>query len=102
MADRVVTRIASGIMTATLNRPDKRNAIDTPMIQGLMAVLEQADLDANVRVLAIRGAGKDFSAGMDLAELLASAERSMEENRKAALEFGEIFLAMRRLPKPVV
>jgi len=102
MADRVVTRVASGILTATLNRPDKRNAIDTSMIQGLMAALEQADLDANVRVLAIRGAGKDFSAGMDLAELLASAERSMEENRKAALEFGEIFLAMRRLPKPVV
>jgi len=55
-----------------------------------------------VRVVALRGAGGDFSAGMDLNELLASADRSVEENRDAALRFGEIFLRMRRLPKPIV
>ncbi len=102
MSDRVVTTVDGGILTATLNRPEKKNAIDTPMIDALLETLERADLDAAVRVVALRGAGGDFSAGMDLNELLASADRSVAENREAALRFGEIFLRMRRLPKPIV
>ena len=102
MTDRVVATVDAGVLTATLNRPEKKNAIDTPMIDALLAVLERADLDAAVRVVALRGAGADFSAGMDLNELLASADRRVEENREAALHFGEIFLRMRRLPKPIV
>jgi methylglutaconyl-CoA hydratase len=102
MTDRVVATVDAGILTATLNRPEKKNAIDTPMIDALLEILDRADLDAGVRVVALRGAGGDFSAGMDLNELLASADRSVEENRDAALRFGEIFLRMRRLPKPIV
>jgi methylglutaconyl-CoA hydratase len=102
MSDRVVATVDAGILTATLNRPEKKNAIDTPMIDALLDVLKRADLDAGVRVVAVRGAGGDFSAGMDLNELLASADRSVEENRDAALRFGEIFRRMRRLPKPIV
>jgi methylglutaconyl-CoA hydratase len=102
MTDRILATVDAGILTATLNRPEKKNAIDTPMIDALLDVLERVDLDAAVRVVALRGAGGDFSAGMDLNELLASADRSVEENRAAALRFGEIFLRMRRLPKPIV
>src|SRR2546422_6506917 len=63
-------------------------------------MLERADLDAGVRVIALRGAGTDFCAGMDLSELLASADKTVADNRRAALHFAEIFLRMRRLPKP--
>src|SRR2546423_9905239 len=72
------------------------------MIDALTAVLPQADLDADVRVVAIHGAGRDFCAGMDLNELLASADHTLEQNRQAALHFAGIFVRMRRLPKPVV
>lgn len=102
MSDRVQVTVAGGILTATLNRPDKRNAIDTAMIDALLETLERADLDAEVRVVALRGAGRDFCAGMDLNELLASADHTPEQNRQAALHFGGIFPRMRRLPKPVV
>ena len=102
MSDRVLAQVAGGVLTATLNRPDKRNAIDTEMIDALLETLQRADLDAGVRVVALRGAGRDFCAGMDLNELLASADHSLEQNRKAALHFAEIFVRMRRLPKPVV
>ena len=102
MTDRVLVTVDAGILTATLNRPDKKNAIDTPMIDALLTMLERADLDAAVRVVAVRGAGSDFCAGMDLHELLASADKSVDENRRAALRFAEIFLSMRRLPKPIV
>ena len=102
MSDRVLAQVAGGVLTATLNRPEKRNAIDTEMIDAMLATLERADLDASVRVVAVRGAGRDFCAGMDLNELLASADHSLDHNRKAALHFAEIFVRMRRLPKPVV
>ena len=102
MSDRVLVQVSGGVLTATLNRPDKRNAIDTATIDGLLGGLEKADLDAAVRVVAIRGAGRDFCAGMDLNELLASADHTLEQNRQAALHFAEVFVRMRRLPKPIV
>jgi len=100
VTDRVVATLAGGILTATLNRPDKRNAIDTAMIDALLATLERADLDAEVRVVALRGSGPDFCAGMDLQELLASADHTLEQNRQAALHFGGVFLRMRSIPSP--
>src|SRR5712692_11444115 len=102
VSDRVLSTLEGGILTATLNRPEKKNAIDTPMMDALLMLLERADLDAAVRVVALRGAGGDFCAGMDLNELLASADKSVQENRQAALHFAEIFVRMRRIPKPIV
>ena len=102
MSDRVSVALEAGVLTGTLNRPEKRNAIDTAMIDALHAMLDRADLEAEARVVAVRGAGKDFCAGMDLEELLASADRTIEENRDAALRFGAVFVRMRALPKPVV
>ena len=100
--ERVLLVVQGGVLTVTLNRPEKKNAIDTPMIAGLLGAIERADLDAEVRVVALRGAGADFCAGMDLNELLASADKTVEQNRQAALRFGEIFIRIRKLPKPVV
>jgi methylglutaconyl-CoA hydratase len=94
--------LSEGILTGTLNRADKKNAIDSVMMDDLGAFLDRADLDAGVRVAVIRGAGKDFCAGMDLNELLASAEMTVEQNRAAALHFGNLFVRMRAIPKPIV
>ncbi len=101
-SERVLLAVQGGVLTITLNRPEKKNAIDTPMIAALLGAIERADLDSEVRVVALRGAGTDFCAGMDLNELLASADKTVEENRQAALRFGEIFIRIRKLPKPVV
>jgi methylglutaconyl-CoA hydratase len=102
VSERVLVGLAAGVLTLTLNRADKRNAIDTAMIDALLAALDRADLDADVRVVALRGAGRDFCAGMDLKELLASADHTVEQNRAAALHFGSLFVRMRQIPKPVV
>ncbi len=98
----LLSSLVDGVLTLTLNRPEKRNAISVQMLDGLAESLARAELDAAVRVVAIRGAGKDFCAGADLDELLASADRSLAENEQAALRLGEIFLVLRRLPKPAV
>ncbi len=101
-ADRVRESVEGGLLTLTLNRPDKRNAIDRLMVEALHAGLERAELDAQVRVVVVRGAGKDFCAGADLKELLESVDLTPEENAAAAGRLGEIFVRIRELPKPVV
>lgn len=92
----------SGVLTLTLNRPDKRNALNAALIDALHAELERADLDAAVAVVLLRGSGKDFCAGADLAELLASADRALDDNERDALRLGGLFERIRRLPKPVL
>ncbi len=101
-SDSLLIALDRGVMTLTLNRPSKRNALDTPTLAALEDALLNAELDAGVRVVALRGAGKDFCAGADLDELLASADRTMDENEAAALRMGGVFVRIRQLPKPVV
>ncbi len=98
----LLTALTEGVLTLTLNRPEKRNALDSALIEALHQALDRADLDAAVRVVVVRGAGRDFCAGADLEELLDSALRTMEDNERAALRLGRLFVRMRELPKPVV
>lgn len=96
-----VTR-EGGILTLTLDRPEKRNALSSAMVEALHAALDSADLDPEVRVVVLAGAGKDFCAGADLDELLASADAPPEANEASALRLGSLFTRMRNLPKPVI
>jgi methylglutaconyl-CoA hydratase len=100
--DRVLVGVADGVMTLTLNRPDKKNAIDIRMIGELKAAIAAADLDASVKVVALRGAGKDFCAGLDLNELLESADLTPERNEARAWDLGEVFVKLRALPKVTI
>ena len=103
MSERLVVGLGpDGVLTVTLNRPDKRNAIDSEMVGALSAELERAELDQDVAVVVIRGAGKDFCAGADLAELLASVDQTLEQNNADAARLGAVFTGLRSLPKPVV
>jgi methylglutaconyl-CoA hydratase len=94
--------LAEGVLTLTLDRPEKRNALNAELVEAIHAALERADLDADVRVVLVRGAGKDFCAGADLDELLASADSTLAENQAAASRLGAVFERIRRLPKPVL
>ena len=94
--------LGGGILTLTLDRPDKRNALNAALVEALHAALDRADLAAEVRVVALRGSGRDFCAGADLHELLASADLTPAQNEASALRMGSLFSRMRSLPKPVV
>jgi methylglutaconyl-CoA hydratase len=102
VTDALLSSLEGGVLTLTLNRPSKRNAINGELLDLLHSALEGADLDPEVRVVVIRGAGKDFCAGADLDELLASAKRSLAENEASALRLGRLFTRLRQLPKPVL
>jgi methylglutaconyl-CoA hydratase len=94
--------VADGIATLTLNRPEKRNALNGALVQALKDGLERAAADASVRVVALRGSGKDFCAGADLSELESIAGMSREENLADARSLGALFVGIRFLSKPVV
>jgi len=100
--ERVLKAVRDGVLTLTLNRPDKKNAIDIRMIAELKAALQEADLSADVRVVALRGAGKDFCAGLDLNELLESADLTPPQNEARAWDLGEVFVKLRALPRVTV
>jgi len=91
-----------GILRLTLERPDVRNALNGALIQALHGAMDVADLEPEVRVVTIAGAGRDFCAGADLAELLASADRSPAANEEDALRLGNLLARFRRCPRPVV
>ena len=92
---------AAGLARITLNRPDKRNAITREMMSALRDALQRSAEDATVRVLLIRGAGKDFCAGLDLSEVLKSAEDA-DQALASARRLGDLYIAMRKHPKPIV
>jgi enoyl-CoA hydratase/carnithine racemase len=71
MSDEILTAVADGIATVTLNRPDKRNAMNAAMLTGLGAAMDELDERRDVRVIVVRGAGPAFCAGMDLREMEA-------------------------------
>jgi methylglutaconyl-CoA hydratase len=90
------------VLSLVLARPAKRNALSLPLIEALHDALAAAELDAEVRVVTLRGEGPDFCAGADLQELLASADREPAENERDALRLGALLARLRTLPRPVV
>jgi enoyl-CoA hydratase len=64
--DPVLTERRDGVLLITLNRPDARNAVNLPLAEGIAAALDELDASQDVSVGVLTGAGKGFSAGMDL------------------------------------
>jgi enoyl-CoA hydratase len=69
--DPVLTERRDGVLLVTLNRPDARNAVNLPVAEGIAAALEELDADDELTVGVLTGAGKGFSAGMDLKAFVA-------------------------------
>src|SRR5258705_10662147 len=89
------------IARITLNRPDKRNALNDEMIEGLKAALSAADENETVKAITISGNGQDFCSGADLLALQKISEGSVQENAYDARSLMELFLQMRLLRVPV-
>lgn len=73
MSNHVIVHSEQGVLTLTLNRPDKMNALTSAMYGTLADALVGSELDPAVRVIVIRGEGAMFTAGNDLAEFAALA-----------------------------
>jgi methylglutaconyl-CoA hydratase len=92
---------AGEMATITLNRPDKRNAISTKMIEELLVVLNEIETGP-ARVGIITGAGTAFCAGMDLDGLRAIASQTPEENVEDSRRMAKMFYRVFSFPKPLI
>lgn len=102
MAEILKIENEGAVRILTLNRPDKRNALNDELIVALKSALREADADDAVRAIVIRGAGKDFCSGADLSALQKIANASHEENLEDARSLGELYKLIRAVRQPVI
>ena len=100
--DEVLIENRGSIRFLTLNRPEKRNALNDALVASLKAALSEANEDENLRAVVIRGAGKDFCSGADLSALQKIAGASYEDNLEDAHNLAELFAMPRRIGIPVI
>src|ERR1700730_13706689 len=98
----VIYSVDGSAARITLNRPEKRNALNEAMVRGLKNALRNAERDEAVRVVTITGAGKDFCSGADLAELQKISEASVAENVEDARLLMELFVMIRQARMPII
>jgi methylglutaconyl-CoA hydratase len=91
-----------GIARITMNRPEKRNALNDELIADLKNALRQADQDEDVRVAILTGAGADFCSGADLSALRKISNASVAENIADAQSLMELFLLIKKVRVPVI
>jgi enoyl-CoA hydratase/carnithine racemase len=98
--ETLLSERAGGVLTLTLNRPEKRNAIDPALRDALAGALDAAATDATVRGVVLTGAGGAFCAGGDLARF--EDLRDARAYRHVAHRLTDLVESVERLEKPVV
>ena len=93
-------RVANGVATLTLNRPQQYNALSSALIHELQAAFDAIARDPSVRVVVIAGAGKAFCAGHDLKELRAHPDPAFAKDVFARC--ARLMVGLTRLPQPII
>ncbi len=94
-------QLQGAIGTITLNRPEKRNAISTEMVDELLAVLNEAEASA-ASVVILTGSGKAFCAGMDIDGLRAIATQTPKDHLEDSQRMAKMFRRLYTFPKPTI
>ena len=99
MSDCLLTERNGAIATLTFNRPEALNALDVPMAQAFLAAMRAIASDTSVRAVVLKGAGRAFIAGGDLATLRANPTQGV---RDLLVPLNEAVLLMHGLDAPVI
>lgn len=99
----VLQNLDRGLLTITMNRPERRNALSPEMTQGLVEAARRAAEDHEVRAVLIKGAGGTFCVGGDVKSMAAGRAPLPFEAKMANLRRGmEVSRILHQMPKPVV
>ena len=98
----LVDRPRVGIAVATLNRPDRLNALTFGMFDDLAQLAADIGADDRVRVLVLTGAGRGFRAGLDLSDAATLPDMPTAKFLEGQERWSRAITAFRRLPKPVI
>jgi len=99
---KILYQVENGIARITLNRPEKKNALDSELISEVKDAVRACAGDENARVVLLTGAGTDFCSGADLSGLQRTFDNGPLENMAEARNMAELFVEMRRHPRPIV
>lgn len=102
MADPVLRSLDGGVLTLTLDRPDKKNALDLATLDALCTHLEAAAQDAAVRVVVLAANGDTFSGGGDITVMKQFAGDAQATLARLRGGLNRLVLLLRSCPKPVV
>lgn len=97
--ETLLAEVTDGVATITMNRPERRNALNGEMLAALGVMLEKVELDAAVGCVVLTGAGGAFCSGADLSG--GPAERPRHQLH-AMRRVGDVALALQRIPQPVI
>lgn len=102
--DRVAMTVTDGVADVRLTRPDKLNALDPEMFDGIEEVLARLNAATDIRCVVLSGEGRAFCAGLDLASMgqMGAPADIMERSHGAGNIFQHIAWGWRNLPMPVV
>lgn len=100
--DSLIYAVEGSVALVTLDRPEKRNALDDALVSGLKEALRDADSRDEVRAILLTGAGADFCSGADLSALKKISEGGVAENLEDARSLMELYSLIRRVRVPVV
>jgi methylglutaconyl-CoA hydratase len=93
----ILYQVEQGIARITLNRPEKRNALNPELIAELKKAVDRSD-----RLIVLTGAGNDFCSGADLSGLHEAANADVLDHMASARALADLFIAMRRYPHPII
>jgi len=96
------THSESGILTITMNRPDKRNALNPEMMEDLTHAFMAAGEDPAYRVIMLTGAGSAFCAGLDLDHLETLRAKTPEEHRRDSERIARLLRTLYDTSKPTI
>ena len=92
----------AGVANVALNRPKKLNAFDGTMHEELYAALDDAAADDGIRCVVLRGEGRGFSAGADLAQIIESADGDPDLGKYLRTSYSRLIKRMASMQKPIV
>lgn len=98
----ITYQVQDRVARITLNRPDKRNALNPEVVRALKTALTNAEADTNVKVVLLDAAGDAFCAGADLDHLQKLQQNSFTENKADSQELRLLFQQVHELKKVVV
>jgi methylglutaconyl-CoA hydratase len=97
----ILTNAENGVLTLTMNRPEKRNALCPLLIQELTQALNEAE-DSDAGVVILTGAGPAFCAGLDMEHISTAHAQKPEEARHDAEDMARVLRTLYEFPKPVI